>query len=65
MKFATSAEGKGQPCYFHLCLNLHLFLATAVLHSYLPLLSHARLHAPFIHGPKPKLQALCILIGST
>lgn len=50
-------RGKEAVTYFHLCLNLHLFISFTLLHPCLSLLFHARLHAPFIHGPKPKLQA--------
>ena len=58
-------RGKEAATYFDLYLNVHLFISITVLHPCLPLLFHARLHALLIHGPKPRLQAFFILVGST
>lgn len=57
-------RGKEAATYFDLYLNVHLFISITVLHPCFPLLFHARLHALFIHGPKPRLQAFFILVGS-
>lgn len=58
-------RGKEAATYFDLYSNVHLFISITVLHPCFPLLFHARLHALFIHGPKPRLQAVFILVGST
>lgn len=64
-KSATTAEReRGNDVFSSLlkCTSVYI----TVLPPCLPLLLfHARLHALFIHGPKPRLQAFFFLVGST